>query len=130
MVVHSAGLQDRVGAKLVFAKLRGLFPRLRVMWADGAYAGQLGSWVQTVSLGRWLLEIISKDPQAKGFQVLPRRWVAERTFAWLGRCRRLSNDDEYLPDSSEAMLYLAMIRLMLRRLAQSHHVALGMVLAA
>ena len=130
VVVHSAGLQDRVGATLVLIKLRGLFPRLRVIWADGAYAGKLILWVQTISLGRWLLEIVSKDPQAHGFQVVPHRWVVERTFAWLGRCRRLSKDYEYLPDSSEAMLYVAMIRLMLRRLAQSHQVVHVTALAA
>lgn len=130
VVVHSAGLQDRVGAKLVLAKLRGLFPRLRVIWADGAYAGKLVVWVQTVSLGRWLLEIIPKDPQTNGFQVVPRRWVVERTFAWLGRCRRLSKDYEALPESSEAMLYVAMIRLMLRRLAQQQPIANLTALAA
>lgn len=130
VVVHSAGLQDRVGAKLVLIKVRSLFPRLRVIWADGAYAGKLILWVQTISLGRWLLEIVPKDPQANGFQVLPRRWVVERTFAWLGRCRRLSKDYEYLPASSEAMLYVAMIRLMLRRLAQPHQVALVTARAA
>lgn len=102
--------------KLVLFNLLHRFPRLQVIWADGGYCGQLIDWALT--FGNWLLTIVKKDTQTPGFRVLPRRWVVERTFAWLGRCRRLSKDYEELPESSEAMIYVAMIRLMLRRLAK------------
>ena len=118
MVVHCAGIQDRDGAKLVFEKLKTLkdrFPRLRLIWADGAYAGQLIDWV--VALAGWVLEIVKRSEGVKGFVVLPRRWVVERTFAWLSKCRRLSKDYEETAQSSEAWIRLAMIRLMARRLA-------------
>jgi putative transposase len=114
VVVHAANIQDRDGAKLVLAKLVGRFPRLKLIWADGGYAGQLVEWVRT--LGGWLLEIVKRPPDSHQFQVLPRRWVVERTFAWLGRCRRLSKDYEELPQTSEAWVQIAMIHLMLRRL--------------
>lgn len=91
----------------------GRLPRLERIWADGGYAGQLETWVAERG---WTLESVRKDPAATGFQVLPKRWIVERTFAWLGKCRRLSNDDEHLVASSEAMIRLAMMRLMLRRL--------------
>jgi putative transposase len=115
VVVHSAKVQDRDGAKLVLAKLSGRFPRLKLLWADGGYAGQLVEWV--LAFGGWVLEIVKRPEGAKGFQVLPRRWVVERTLAWLGRYRRLSKDYEALPQTSEAFIYIAMIHLMLRRLA-------------
>jgi putative transposase len=115
VVVHSAQLQDRDGAKVVLAKLTGRFPRLKLLWADGGYAGQLVDWVLT--FGGWFLEIVKRPEGSKGFQVLPRRWVVERTLAWLGRYRRLSKDYEALPQTSEALIYIAMIHLMLRRLA-------------
>ena len=118
VVVHCAGLQDRDGAKLVFEKLKeskDRFPRLRLIWADGAYAGQLIEWV--VALAGWVLEIVKRSEGVKGFVVLPRRWVVERTFAWLSKCRRLSKDYEETVQSSEAWIRLAMIRLMARRLA-------------
>jgi putative transposase len=114
VVVHAADLQDRDGAKLVLHKLQGRCPRLRLIWADGGYAGQLVEWAH--QLGGWLLEIV-KRPQESRFVVLPRRWVVERTFAWLGRHRRLSKDYEALPETSEAFIYIAMTQLMLRRLA-------------
>jgi putative transposase len=114
VVVHAASLQDRDGAKLGLARLVGRFPRLRLIWADGGYAGQLVAWAQ--ALGGWLLEIVKRPENARGFAVLPRRWVVERTLAWLGRYRRLSKDYEARPESSEAMIYLAMINLMLHRL--------------
>ena len=114
VVVHAANLQDRDGAKLVLQRLVGRCPRLRLIWADGGYAGQLVEWVQ--ALGGWLLAIVKRPPEG-GFVVLPRRWVVERTFAWLGRYRRLSKDYEALPETSEAFIYIAMIRLLLRRLA-------------
>jgi putative transposase len=114
VVVHAANLQDRDGAKLVLAKLVGRFPRLRLIWADGGYAGQLVGWSHHV--GNWMLSIVRRDADLHRFEVLPRRWVVERTFAWLGRCRRLSKDYEASPASSEAWIYIAMLHLMLRRL--------------
>src|SRR5215210_6080286 len=116
LVVHSAGVQDRDGAKLVLGKLRQGFPRLQVLWADGNYAGQLVAWVQQVC--GWVLAIVKRPADARGCQVLPKRWIVERTFAWLGRYRRLSKDYEYLPETAEAMIYVAMIHRMLVRLAR------------
>ena len=116
VVVHPANIQDRDGAKLVLAQLRGRFARLGLIWADGGYAGKLVAWVQE-QYG-WVLEIIKRSAETKGFQVLPRRWVGERTFGWLGQYRRLSKDYEYLPQTSETMIRLAMISLMVRRLAR------------
>ena len=113
-MVHAASVQDRDGAKLVLNKLVGQFPRLRLIWADGGYAGQLIGWAQ--ALGGWLLEIVKRSDDVRGFEVLPHRWIVGRTFAWLGRYRRLSKDYEALPESSEAFIYVAMTQVMLRRL--------------
>lgn len=115
MVVHAADIQDRDGAKLLFGKAAALFPTIQLVWADGGYAGQLVEWIKNWC--GWVLEIVKK-PTTAGFEVLPRRWVVERTFAWLGRSRRLSKDYEELTDNSEAMLQIAMIRLMLHRLCR------------
>ena len=90
VVVHPANVQDRDGARLVINKLIGRFPSLRLIWADGGYAGQLVDWV--MSLSGWILEIVKRPRDSHRFEVLPRRWVVERTLAWLGRCRRLSKD--------------------------------------
>lgn len=117
VVVHAANIQDRDGAKLVIKDLLGRFPRLQLIWADGGYAGQLIGWVK--EFGGWVLEIVKRPVDAKGFVLLPRRWVVERTFGWLGRCRRLSKDYEALPETAEAFVHLAMIGLMVRRLAPS-----------
>ncbi len=114
VVVHAANIQDRDGAKLVLSKLVGRFPRLQTIWADSAYAGQLVPW--TWALGGWLLEIVRRQPDSHRFEVLPRRWVVERTLAWLSRCRRLSKDYEALPQTSETWVHIAMIHLMLKRL--------------
>lgn len=114
MVVHAANIQDRDGAKLVLQKLLGRFPRLRLIWADGGYCGKLIEW--TASFGGWVLEIVKRNDDVKGFKVLPRRWVVERTLGWLGRYRRLSKDYEELVETSESMIYLAMTNLMIRRL--------------
>ena len=113
-VVHPADVQDRDGAKLVLEKLTA-FPRLQRIWADGAYAGKLVDWAK--ELGQWVLEIVKRSDDVVGFEVLPHRWIVERTFAWLGRFRRLSKDYEVLVETSEAMVRVAMIRLMIRRLA-------------
>jgi putative transposase len=114
-VVHAAGIQDRDGAKLVFLKANGRFPRLKLIWADGGYAGRLLEWVK--DFGNWLLQIVKRPANQKGFVILPRRWVVERTFAWLGRNRRLSKDYERRTRHSEAMVQIGMIHLMLKRLA-------------
>ena len=115
VVVHPANIQDRDGAKLVIDKLIGRFPRMRLVWADAGYAGKLIEWVW--ALTGWALEIVKRPRDSHHFQVLPRRWVVERTFAWLSRCRRLSKDYEALSDTTEAWIHIAMIHLMLRRLA-------------
>ncbi len=124
MVVHCAGVQDRDGAKRVCEKLRGRFPYLRLLWADGGYAGELIAWVQCFA--GWVLEIVKRPEGAKGFVLLPRRWVharvnvvVERTFAWLMKCRRLCRDYEETSSSSEAWIQLAMIQLMAKRLARA-----------
>ena len=114
VVVHPADIQDRDGAKLVLSKLLGRFPRLHLIWADGACAGQLVNWA--FALGGWLVEVVRRAKNSHSFEVLPRRWVVERTLGWLGRNRRLSKDYEELPETSEAWVYIAMIHLMLKRL--------------
>jgi len=118
VVVHVASIQDRDGAKSVLAKIKGKFSRLQLIWADGGYAGGLVDWVKATC--GWVLEIVKRNDDVTGFQVLPHRWVVERTFGWLGRCRRLSKDYEGLPETSEAMVYAAMIHLLARRLARAH----------
>jgi putative transposase len=115
VVVHRADVQDRDGAKMVLVKLKGQFRRLQLIWADGAYAGMLVDWA--FQFGRWVLEIVQRSDEATGFAVLPHRWVVERTFGWLGRYRRLSKDYEELTETSESMIYLAMLHLMTRRLS-------------
>jgi putative transposase len=114
-VVHPGDVQDRDGAKQVLEGLADRFPRLKRIWADGAYAGKLVDWAN--DLGQWVLEIVKRTDGAVGFEVLPHRWIVERTFAWLGRFRRLSKDYEVLIETSTAMIHVAMIRLMIRRLA-------------
>lgn len=116
VVVHAADIQDRDGAKLVLSKLVGRFPRLQLIWADGGYAGQLVEWARVV--GGWVLEIVKRpsNSNSHSFEVLPRRWVVERTLGWLGRNRRLSKDYEELTESAEAWVHIAMIHLMLKRL--------------
>ena len=118
VVVHAANIQDRDGAKLVLAKAKRCFSRLRLIWVDGGYAGKLIDWVRDIY--GWILEVVKRRDDIKGFQVLPRRWVVERTFGWLGRYRRLSKDYEGLTETSEAMIYAAMSHLMVRRLARVH----------
>lgn len=116
VVVHAANLQDRDGAKLVFEKAKPLFPSLRLIWADGGYAGKLVTWTKKTCA--WILEIVKRTDDVKGFKLLPRRWVVERTFAWLGHYRRLSKDYEVLTSHSEAVIYASMVHLMARRLAR------------
>jgi putative transposase len=115
VVVHAANIQESDGAKLVLRRACGIFPRLRHIWVDQGYKAHLLVWAQAV--GGWVVEIVARPKEQKGFAVLPRRWVVERTFAWIGRCRRLSKDYEALPETHEAWVHLAMIHLMLKRLA-------------
>ena len=115
VVVHAANIQESEGAKLVLGRALGRFPRLRLIWADQGYKAHFVAWAHGV--GDWAVEIVARPAGAKGFQLLPRRWVVERTFAWLGRSRRLSKDDEGGPETSEAWIRIAMIHLMLKRLA-------------
>jgi putative transposase len=123
VVVHVASLQDPAGAKLVFAKIKGRFPRLAIVWADGIYTGPLVGWVAEHL--KVALSIVGRDPDKRGFQVLPKRWIVERTFGWFNRSRRLSKDYEGDPRMSESMVYLASIRLMLRRLDRNKRYVLA-----
>jgi putative transposase len=118
-LVTSAGVQDdakeAVGQLLCRLVLKG-WSLLKVIWADGMYEGSPILWAQAI--GGWMMRIVKRsDGQSKGFTVLPKRWVVERTFAWLGRYRRMSKDYEFLTDSSETMIYLAMTNLMIHRLS-------------
>lgn len=116
MVVHPADVQDADGLKLVFEAIRGRFSRLKLVWADGAYK-RVADWVAAWRPARPIrLEVVERT--GPGFVVLKRRWVVERTLAWLGRNRRLSKDYEETVASSEAFVKLAMIHLMARRLAR------------
>ena len=115
VVVTAAAGSDPAGARLLVRRLGGAGKKLRLIWVDGAYRGQVVAWVLTHFWFR-LQPVLRSDSQ-KGFVVLPRRWIGERTWAWLNQYRRLGKDYEGLPASSEAMIYIAMIRLMLRRLA-------------
>jgi putative transposase len=90
VVVHAADLQDRSAVWLLFARLRGRFPRLQKIWADGGYTGPLEQTCERIF--GWVLEIVKRSDAAKGFEVLPHRWIVERTLGWLGRSRRLSKD--------------------------------------
>jgi putative transposase len=116
VIVHTADIQDRDGAKLVFQWAKLLFFRLHLVWADGGYAGKLIDWLKNTC--DWTLEIVKRNTDTTGFEVLPRRWVVERTFGWLGKYRRLSKDYEVLTQTSEAMTYASMVHLMTRRLAR------------
>lgn len=117
ILVHAADIQDRDGAVDVLAAVRTRFPWLRHVFADGGYAGdKLRSAL--ADMGTWTIEIIKRSDKAKGFEVLPRRWVVERTFAWLGRCRRLAKDWEKSIPSSTAWALIASIRMITRRTAR------------
>ena len=117
-VVHSASVQDRDGARLVLGKLESSHGWIRKVWADGGYRGKLVDWVSNLQRHRRVsLEIVKRSDKAEGFEVLPRRWIVERTFAWLENSRRLSKDYETTTSSSQAMIHIAMTRLMLKRLA-------------
>jgi len=118
-IIHPADVQDRDGGVLVMATLFGAFPFLLKLYADGGYQGpQFQSAVKRL-LARLNVEIVKRSDRANGFIVLPKRWIVERTFAWLGRCRRLAKDWECLSRKALAFLRLASIRLMLRKLCNS-----------
>jgi len=117
LVVHSADLQDQDGARLLLEQMRQGLGRLKVIFADAAYARSgLPEWVKT-TFG-WILQTVLRPVGVRGFVVLPKRWIVERTFAWLGRCRRNSKDYERATRSSQTMLLITMINLMSHRLAQ------------
>jgi putative transposase len=118
LVVHEASIQDRDGAPCVLASIRSRYPWLRHIFADGGYAGEK---LRTASkrIGEWTIEIIKRSDTAQGFEILPRRWVVERTFAWLGRCRRLAKDFEATIASAVAWALIAHIRILTRRLARA-----------
>jgi len=115
VVVHSVGTQDRDGAKQVIERTRRRCPRLELIWADAGYAGKLEDWI--ARFAGCALEIVRRGEKAAGFKALPHRWIVERTFAWLSRYRRLSKDYEFYARTGESFIYLAMINLMLHRLA-------------
>lgn len=132
VVVHAADIPDRDGARLVLQKAAGSLHRLRLIWVDSGYRGALLDWAKE-KFG-WTLQVVQhawaavatvyavegQEPPAKpvGFQVLPKRWIVERTFAWLSLHRRTSKDYELLPETSEAVVLAVMVRLMVRRLAE------------
>ena len=115
-IVHSADIQDRDGGALLMASLFGAFPFLVKLYADGGYQGPEFQRAMKRILARVDLEIVKRLGHAKGFVVLPKRWIVERTLAWLGRCRRLAKDWECLNRKALDFLRLASIRLMLRKL--------------
>ena len=115
-IVHPADIQDRDGGILLLATLFGMYPFLKKLFADGGYQGPEFHTALTKLLPQLETEIIKRSDQAEGFVVLPRRWVVERTIAWLNRCRRLAKDWENLNRKALAFLRLASIRLMLRKL--------------
>jgi len=117
VVVTPASVQDRDGARLLLNRLQGSCKKLRCIWVDGGYRGQLITWV--AERFRFHLKVVLRPQEQKGFKVLPRRWVVERTFGWLNHNRRLSKDYERLPETSETLIHIAMIRLMVRRLAST-----------
>lgn len=119
VTVVAANIAEREGAKQLLAKVqqeRHRFPRLALIWADGGFSGQdFTHWVMDTF--RLIWQVVLRPEGAKGFVLLPKRWTVERTYGWLHWCRRLNVDYERLPASSESFIYIAMIRLMLRRLA-------------
>jgi putative transposase len=118
VIVHSANIQDRAGARYLLTYIADWLPRVHTLVADGGYAGQLVGWVRE-TFG-WSVRVVKRTAEMVGFEVLPARWVVERTFAWLGNYRRLSKDYEGRTEVSEAFVYIAMIHLMLRRFDQSN----------
>ena len=119
VIVHAADIQDRDGGAMLMATMFGLYPFLMKLYADGGYQGANFQTAMKTIMAQVNVEIVKRSDQAKAFIVLPKRWVVERTFAWLNRCRRLAKDWECLNRKARAFLLLASVRLMLRRLARS-----------
>jgi transposase len=119
-VVHPADVQERDGGILVLATLFGLFPFLKKLFADGGYQGPKFRAELARLLPELAVEIVKRSDTEQGFEVLPRRWVVERTFAWLNRCPPLANDFENRTRNARAFIRLASIRLMLRKLSNSN----------
>lgn len=117
VVVTAASVSDPQGARQLFKRLPGACKKMRRIWVDGTSRGRLLEWV--ILHYRFRLQPVLRCDGQKGFVVLPRRWVVERTFAWITQCRRFGKDDETLPESSEAMISIAMTRVMIRRLAKT-----------
>jgi putative transposase len=118
VMITPASMQDRDAARPLIRKLVDLFGRLQIIWADGGYLGALVAWVKQLRpFGKLRLEIVRRCDDVKGFMVLPRRWVVERTFGWLVKSRRLCRDYEVRLDHSESMVRICMIRIMVKRLA-------------
>jgi len=118
ILITSAATQDRDAARNLIGVLVKMFGRLQIIWADGGYLGALVQWVKRLRpFGKLHLEIVRRCDRAKGFKVLPKRWIVERTFGWFSKSRRLRSDYEVRLDHSEAMLRICMIRIMVRRLA-------------
>ena len=120
MKITSAAVQDRDAAKGLITLLLSMYQRVQIIWADGGYLGALVTWVKQLRpFGKLKLEIVRRCDHAKGFKVLPKRWIVERTFAWLFKSRRLCRDYEVRLDHSEGMIRICMIRLMVKRLAKT-----------
>lgn len=128
VVVHPANISDRDGGRLLLDGVTERYPRLAHLWVDAGYAGSFVTWAQT-ALGLTVEQVQKEAAWTRvapgtelstrsSFPILPRRWVVERTFGWLGRYRRMSRDYEALPETQQALVYICMIRLMLRRLAR------------
>ena len=118
-IVHSADIQDRDGGGLVLSTLFGRFPFLTGLFADGGYQGPVFARAAAQAMPGMAVEIVKRSDTARGFEVLPKRWVVERGFGWFGRCRRLAKDFENLNRTALAFLRLASIRLMFRRLCKT-----------
>jgi len=119
VLITPASVQDRDAGRDLIWRLRAAYRNIRLVWADGGYAGKLVAWAQNTL--RLTLQIIKRTDSLPGFHVLPRRWVVERTLSWITRYRRTVRDYERLPEHHQAMVYWAMITIMGRRLARRHH---------
>jgi len=120
IMITSAAVQDRDAAKSLIKGLVSMFGRLQIIWADGGYLGTLVQWVKQLRpFGQLRLEIVRRCDKAKGFKVLPKRWIVERTFGWFFKSRRLCRDYEVRVDHSEAMIRICMIRIMVKRMANA-----------
>ena len=118
ITITSAAVQDRAAAKRLIVLMLSMSQRVQIIWADGGYLGKLVQWVKPLRpFGKLKLEIVRRCDHARGFKVLPKRWLVERTFGWLYKSRRLGRDYEVRLDQSEAMIRICMIRLMIKRLA-------------